>query len=148
MTAWVAIGVLDTLRQEAALYPTLETGGVLLGYWRDDDVVITTALGPGPDAQRGRTWFAPDQAWQLDQIATVYTESKRTVTYLGDWHTHPGGTPHPSRRDRRTMRAIKRSRLARQPRPLMAIIGPRHDDRPVLWRLIGRRIQVLNSQRF
>lgn len=143
MTAWVAASTLSTLALEARQYPDLETGGLLLGYWKDDEIVVASATGPGPNAQRGRTWFRPDQQWQTEDLARAYAASGRTMTYLGDWHTHPGGTAIPSRTDRRTMRAIKREAAARQSRPLMGIVAPEPDSLPVLWCLHARRRPVV-----
>lgn len=139
VTVWIAASALAVVAQEAAQYPGSETGGMLLGYWQQDDVVVTTASGPGPAAQRGRSWFCPDQEWQTDFLAGAYSASGRTITYLGDWHTHPGGGAEPSRRDRKTMRAVRREPAARQSRPLMAIVGPDPDNTPVLWCLLGWR---------
>lgn len=139
MTVWMAVSALAVVKKEAAQYPGSETGGMLLGYWQEDDVVVTCASGPGPVAQRGRTWFHPDQEWQTDYLARIYTATCRTITYLGDWHTHPGGSAKPSRTDRKTMRAVRREPAARQPRPLMAIVGPGSGSPPVLWCLLGWR---------
>jgi integrative and conjugative element protein (TIGR02256 family) len=139
--AWIAVQLAAQIAEEANSYELEETGGMLLGYWSGPgSVVITGTIGPGPEARRGRTWFLPDQRWQVAELADVYEASGRVTTYLGDWHTHPGGAPIPSRRDRRTLRAVRRSPAARAPQPLMLIIGPRADSRPFLWCLSrGRR---------
>lgn len=146
---WIARQLADDIARYAAAYPTLETGGMLLGYWAvgddagdssADEVVVVATIGPGPQAQRGRTWLRPDHDWQLRQLEDAYVQSGRTVTYLGDWHTHPGGAPVPSRRDRRTMRAVRRSSSARTPRPLMMIVGPEPSSAPVMWCLTAGRL--------
>jgi integrative and conjugative element protein (TIGR02256 family) len=139
VTAWMAASALALMAREAAQYPGSETGGMLLGYWQDNDVVLAYASGPGPAAQRGRTWFHPDQEWQTEYLARIYAASGRTITYLGDWHTHPGGSTKPSRTDRKTMRAVRRAPAARQSRPVMAIVAPDPDSSPVLWCLLGWR---------
>lgn len=144
----MASSALAQMAEEGARYPGVETGGILLGYWRGDVVVIAKASGPGPAAQRGSTWFRPDQKWQTDYIARTYADSSRTITYLGDWHTHPGGVPKPSRTDRKTMRAVRRKPAARQPRPLMAIVGPPdRDSTPALWCLQSWRRPTLLAYR-
>lgn len=138
--AWLADHVLADIRGEASRHARDETGGMLLGHWHDDDVVVAATIGPGPLARRGPTWLHPDHDWQLDELARVYSSSGRTTTYLGDWHTHPGGAPRPSRRDRRTLRAIRRAPQARAARPLMLILGPNMTDSPAMWCLLaGRR---------
>lgn len=149
VNVWIAASALVLVAKEAERYPGSETGGMLLGYWQGDIVVVTCASGPGSAAQRGRTWFRPDQDWQTEYLARIYAASGRTITYLGDWHTHPGGTAKPSRTDRKTMRAVRREPAARQPRPLMAIVAPGPDSSPVLWCLLGwRRPLVLPYRMF
>ena len=135
----MAASAMRLMALEAALYPDSETGGMLLGYWQGQEVVISKASKPGPAAQRGSTWFRPDHGWDTEHIAKVYASSGRTITYLGDWHTHPGATPTPSRTDRKTMKAVRREQAARQTRPLMVIVGPDPDSPPTLWCLLRRR---------
>lgn len=106
---------------------------MLLGYWAGVEVVVTDVVGPGPCAVHKPASFSPDHDWQLERLAETYTASGRVVTYLGDWHTHPGGAPAPSARDRRTMRRIRRSGRARQRRPLMVIVGPTPSSTPKVW---------------
>lgn len=147
--AWVARSVVGAVASEASRYPHEETGGILLGYWRAEDVVLTATIGAGPNARRGSTWLKPDQDWQLRELAEAYAASGRTITYVGDWHTHPGGAPTPSRRDRRTLRAVRRSTMARTRRPLMMIVGPDADSAPRLWCLLsGWRPVVLDPRWF
>ena len=108
---------------EADAWAPLETGGVLLGVADGANVWIDAVIGPGPAAIHRKASFTPDANYQQQQIATIYEASGRRVSYLGDWHTHPGSTPNLSWRDRRTLRAISRTVNARQPSPLMIVIG-------------------------
>jgi hypothetical protein len=43
--------------------------------------------------------------------------------YVGEWHSHPGGTPDPSSNDLREMQAISREVSYRCPKPIMIIAG-------------------------
>jgi integrative and conjugative element protein (TIGR02256 family) len=100
-----------------------ETGGVLLG-WRDaHNVVVEHVVGAGPAARHGRASFQPDASWQQARVAQLYEQSGRRLSYLGDWHTHPGGKPIPSRRDDRTLQHIASAAEARCPDPIMVIMG-------------------------
>jgi integrative and conjugative element protein (TIGR02256 family) len=120
---WVRPEALETLLAEARRWPLRETGGALLG-WRDaNSAVITHVLGPGPHAKHGWSHFEPDGAWQQREGERVYLESGRTVAYLGDWHTHPHGQPHPSQQDRETAELIAEDQRFRAPQPLYAIAG-------------------------
>lgn len=118
--------VLCEMEGEAARSAPDESGGVLLGYeGRDDPKALTVLLqiGPGPEAVHEPYRFEPDGAWQEGEIATAYEESGRIATYLGDWHSHPGGSSRPSGLDRATARKIARSSGARCPHPLMVILA-------------------------
>ncbi len=140
---WWAQDALDQAVAEADRTFPMETGGVLLG-WRASttEVIITDLVGPGPGAEHHRVWFRPDADWQQEQIDARYAHSGRTVTYLGDWHTHPNGSPVLSRKDLRTLRRISRHADARIPQPVMAVVagGPewrlavRQPRRPRGWR--------------
>lgn len=82
-----------------------EVGGWLLGYFDDERraIVLTHATPPSRgtpfsiriSGRHHRRFF--DQAWSA---------SSGHVTFLGDWHTHPGGPPTPSERDEEAMRQI------------------------------------------
>ena len=98
-----------------------ETGGWLLGYWAADvtAVVLTHATPPGP---RG----APDGVSISDQghaarFEEAWDRSGGHVTFLGDWHTHPGGVPLPSQIDRIAMKQLAENAAFDTPRPLIAI---------------------------
>jgi len=126
VTAWLSSDALDLMVNDADVWAPAETGGVLCGYWvTDQEVVISTAIGAGPNASHDTTGFEPDAEFQLHAIADVYERSGRHRTYLGDWHTHPAGGAALSGTDRATARRIARSRTARCPRPIMLLLsGP------------------------
>ena len=99
-----------------------ETGGVLMGYQAGGDIVVTTVIGPGPNAVHGGYSFVPDYEFQEIEIARVYKDSGRISVYLGDWHTHPDGLDRLSEPDRRTLKAISNYRDARIEKPVMAVL--------------------------
>jgi integrative and conjugative element protein (TIGR02256 family) len=136
---WLSTGADQTIREEAARHPLAETGGVLLGYYSPDgSMVVADATGPGAGALRTADSFHPDVAWQRAEIAARYAASGRINTYLGDWHTHPGGVPLLSPTDVRTLRRIARTAAARAPHPLMAILAPDADGSLAVWQHRGR----------
>jgi integrative and conjugative element protein (TIGR02256 family) len=125
--------VRDAILAEVGRWPKLETGGVLIGYWSEGEVVVTRALGPGPKAIHRSRSFLPDQRFQEDAIAESYRRSNRIETYLGDWHSHMSGTGRPSSMDIATMIRIARSSEARTTRPLMAIATPKATTALRIW---------------
>jgi integrative and conjugative element protein (TIGR02256 family) len=126
---WLPVSLLSALADEAQLHEPEETGGILVGHYTmaksngKRDAVITDVIGPGPEATRSRVSFEPDSAWQASELARIYAERDRRVSYLGDWHTHPTAQPNPSVRDLKTLEAIAAYSPARCPEPIMAILG-------------------------
>lgn len=137
----VAERALDAMLREAEARRPVETGGMLLGYLASgtdaETIVIESVIGPGPKAVHDKCRFEPDSTWQQRELAQAYASSGRITTYLGDWHTHPAGTPKPSRQDKRTARSIARAKSARAARPLMLILAPGKDG----WRYVVYRFE-------
>jgi len=123
LTVWWEAGPRDAILAEATRALPRETGGVLLGWSTATDVVISHQVGPGANAEHFRTRFLPDRDWQAEEIARIYERSGRTIAYLGDWHTHPGGEPFPSAMDMIALHRIAQDQEARCPRPVMGILG-------------------------
>lgn len=120
-----------------------ETGGILVGHYTHRnisgarDAVVTDVIGPGPRSTSTTVSFEPDSRWQAEELARIYELRDRRVVYLGDWHTHPGGTSTPSATDRRTLVSIARHAPARCPQPIMAILGNAGKDRKWSLRALG-----------
>jgi integrative and conjugative element protein (TIGR02256 family) len=121
-----------------------ETGGIVLGHDHGTHVAIREVVGPGPQASHARYAFRPDADWQAEQVATAW-HTDPTIEYLGDWHTHPGGTTRLSRLDHRTAQAIADAKQARQPAPVMIVLALGQDltSRVGAARLIDRRLTPL-----
>jgi integrative and conjugative element protein (TIGR02256 family) len=135
---WFERSALDKLYAEADRRFFVETGGALLGWRNERDAVVARVLGPGPRAKHGLSHFEPDGKWQVAKGRAIYAASGRTIAYLGDWHTHPRGHPHPSRQDCKTACEIASDQDFRAPEPLYAIAGRplRAFFRRSGWRLI------------
>jgi integrative and conjugative element protein (TIGR02256 family) len=111
---WCAGAVLESLRTLAGEHSPLETGGCLAGYYArgTEDVVVTHAIGPGPRALHRRTEFVADRAFHDEVLALLWEGSQGKIRYIGDWHTHPGGSPQLSSLDRAFMRHAAKSQDA------------------------------------
>lgn len=120
-SCWIGERALGDLLIEARAWPRRETGGALLGWREGEDAVVARVLGPGPLARHGYRSFEPDGEWQQREGERLYRESGRRVAYLGDWHTHPLGSPKPSPQDLKTVAAIAADDAFRAPEPLYAI---------------------------
>jgi integrative and conjugative element protein (TIGR02256 family) len=119
------LAVLEEMEAEARRRFPKESGGVLLGYRYPsgrEPTRVVRQIGPGPKAMHRRHRFEPDGKWQDEEIARAYEASGRTLTYLGDWHSHPGGGGRPSGLDRSTARTIAEFKAARASQPLFMIL--------------------------
>lgn len=149
---FLPVTVISEMELLAESHEPRETGGALLGYCDRDDphlLQIVRQVGPGPRAVHACDRFEPDGEWQYAQIAEAYGQSGRVVTYLGDWHSHPGGSARPSRIDHRTARRVARTRQARTRHPLMLILWGPPKSRVVAayqWRWYWlRAVNVVNA---
>jgi len=122
---WLPRDLLRELCTQAERERPSETGGMLLGWRVGDEIAIVSAIAAGPGAKHTRESFEADGPWQQEQLAAAYEESGRTVTYLGDWHSHPRGPARPSARDRQTAALVAGCADARAPEPLTVILHRR-----------------------
>jgi len=100
-------------------------------------------IGPGPRAKHGRATFEPDYDFQEDEIAKAYASSGENLEYLGDWHSHPDGSFHPSETDVRVLRKIAGHAAARCQNPVMFILSGGPQWAASAWRLEnGRCIEI------
>ena len=98
---------IDFLRQHVQLGPAPETGGVLAGFLRVDDVwVISHPMQPSPRNRAGRYWLRRHRGDAQKFVEKVYKASGGIVNYLGEWHTHPEPTPSPSVEDRKMLQDL------------------------------------------
>jgi integrative and conjugative element protein (TIGR02256 family) len=119
--AYAAADVVDKLRSLPRR--PWEVGGWLLGYWTADRtaVMVTHATPPGP---RGTPWGVRiSAAGHRPRFDEAWEASGGLVTFLGDWHTHPGGPARPSDRDRRAAQLLATDLDFRTPTPVIAIVA-------------------------
>jgi integrative and conjugative element protein (TIGR02256 family) len=101
-----------------------ETGGVLLGHWVEGrQAVVSHMIGPGPRAKHSYSTFEPDYQFQEAEIVKICGSVDAGCDYLGDWHSHPRGSPHPSARDVRVLQSIASYAAARCKDPVMCIVS-------------------------
>jgi integrative and conjugative element protein (TIGR02256 family) len=121
---WCAAAVLESFWTLAAEHSPLETGGCLAGYYArgTDDVVVTHVIGPGLGATHNRTEFLADRAFHDEVLAVLWETSQGRIRYVGDWHTHPGGSPQLSSLDMAFMKHAAKSQEAFLKYSLVAIV--------------------------
>lgn len=102
-----------------------ESGGILVGSVHGQHMLIERATVPTAWDKRFRYLFER-MPYGHDAIAlSLWTASKGTIRYLGEWHTHPEDHPTPSCLDRSEWNRLSRQR--RDKRPLLAVIVGRQN---------------------
>lgn len=82
------------IRRECLRYPHTETGGILVGKFDSENVIVPFAIGSGPFARRSLVQFKPDVEWQQERLDRYY--EKFDINYVGSFHRHPGSLSRPS----------------------------------------------------
>ncbi len=97
----------ELIRQEAALYREVETGGILMGpAGSATEIRVTHASGPGVNAVHTPTYFLRDTEYCARVLKEHY--DKFGVDYIGEWHSHVDLLRVPSPGDLLTLAGIMR----------------------------------------
>lgn len=108
-----------------------ETGGILLGHQHTDGhLTVNEACDPGPLARQTPVSFQRDHGHARDLSARAYARDRSV--WLGDWHTHPAGPPHPSELDLASYAELVADRTTGFDAFLSIIVIPTRPD-PLLW---------------
>src|SRR6478672_9530103 len=111
-----------------------ETGGILIGFRTEDQVVVTRAIVVADEGSSRRSYVRRERRAQ--RALTHVLESAPSVAgYIGEWHTHPADQP-PSRTDIESLEQIAAAASdlvalivlpfeAGEPRPPHAYVGAR-----------------------
>lgn len=150
---WLPKHVSQQMQQDYHRAFPLETGGILLGYRAVangvESWVITAASNAGPKATHRHTTYTPDYRHDKRIARDHYQDTAGQEYYIGDWHTHPAGSPATSRQDRWALRSIAGRADHLSNRGLMLIMGVEGANRALLckahtmtrlpfWRGVGR----------
>jgi Prokaryotic E2 family A/ThiF family/Prokaryotic homologs of the JAB domain len=79
----------------------VETGGILFGHTDEflKIIWVDEISGPPPDSIQSATAFVCGTAGVSEMNAEKIKRTKKSVAFVGMWHTHPGGMPLPSDTD-------------------------------------------------
>lgn len=100
---------LERIRDEttAARTAGVETGGVLFGTRTpNDELLVSRATGPGPNAEHHAAQFSPDTEHAQQLLDRLRAD--RDVVWIGTWHKHPAHMNSLSEGDVRQMREFVR----------------------------------------
>lgn len=73
-----------------------EAGGIFVGEYRGEDLIIVSSTSPGLLDKRSRNRFKRRSPHHNTVAISAWWASKRIQTFTGDWHTHPEDHPTPS----------------------------------------------------
>jgi integrative and conjugative element protein (TIGR02256 family) len=82
-----------------------EIGGTLVGSFSEDFKMayIKKVLGVKGKVKNSPTSFYRPPDCEDNQLSILYNESKGSIHYLGEWHSHPNNPPLPSHRDLKSL---------------------------------------------
>lgn len=102
----------------------IETGGMMLGAFDDACLIlhIDRAIGPPPDSVLSASFFDHGVVGTQDLVDHRREVTHNRQSFVGLWHSHPGGAASPSSTDDEGMwRLVNRERVGK--RALMVILG-------------------------
>lgn len=113
--------VLKVFSTEIDKSKSLETGGVLVGFFENNVINICNASPPGPKADHEEIFFQADPDFVDMFIDMEHANSGGKYSYLGEWHSHPQIKPVPSVIDLNSIEEI--ASTARNNFTILLIIG-------------------------
>lgn len=100
----VTAEAMEFIKHTAAVSPTVETGGILMGFHNGADIKVVKATDAGPGARRSSCGFLRDSEYCQKILNEEFKRSG--ADYVGEWHTHVIDLPRPSGGDLTTLAAI------------------------------------------
>lgn len=114
--------VLQEFRVRCDAAGALETGGLLLGRYLDEQSALVTSIsGPPPDSVQQPMTFTRGTEGVDTWLHQQQMEHGRY--YLGEWHFHPDGSTTPSPTDKQQMKSIARNPDYNCPEPILVVAG-------------------------
>lgn len=89
-----------------------EAGGILIGSYRGAHIQIVECTTPLFRDRRSRMHFNRRDKGHQRVALDRWLTSKNTLTFVGEWHTHPESHPSPSSIDRQTWKHVARKNKA------------------------------------
>ncbi|WP_442972238.1 Mov34/MPN/PAD-1 family protein [Rhodococcus sp. WAY2] len=81
-----------------------ETGGILIGFRTEDQIVVTRAIVIADERSTRRAYLRRERRAQL-ALTSILASAHSVIGYVGEWHTHPADQP-PSHTDIESLKQI------------------------------------------
>lgn len=115
---------LDNMIKNITNSGDLETGGILIGYKDENNIVsLLISTGPGPKAVRKSNWFERDVEYCQRILDEEFEKDSKKHRYIGEWHYHPNLNNYPSNQDLISLSAIASSKNYVVDEPIMLIFS-------------------------
>jgi integrative and conjugative element protein (TIGR02256 family) len=118
-----------------------EQGGLLLGYRKESALQITSYTLPQKWDYATPFLFKRNTRGHKKLAHDEWRRSGKTVDWLGEWHTHPGGTATPSITDRRSWQRLVRHTK----KPMTFLIFSDHEMYAGLQQLVPASLRQLDK---
>ena len=108
-------------------YPN-EVGSMLLGHYSFDGymALITETLPVPKDSCCSKGNFSRGAKGVWNKLLSIFKTSHGKQHYIGEWHSHPNGSPHPSSLDDKILKKIATDIKVGCPEMVLMIIGRRY----------------------
>lgn len=102
-----------------------EVGTALVGTYSDDgwEATIKDVAPLTTDSKSACSTFTRGSVGLREHFETLFSASNGRTHYVGEWHSHPNGTPEPSLVDDQSMFEIASDPSERCPHCILVIVG-------------------------
>ena len=116
-TAQLNDSAITAIQEAAGRAAPKETGGILLGWWEEKNIVIDIAVEVVDHEATGNSWVRRQTEAQRVLDVELAKSGNPILGYVGDWHCHPA----PVGASRRDLDSLAESSM-QYPNPLALIV--------------------------
>jgi integrative and conjugative element protein (TIGR02256 family) len=129
----------------AKRYAPIEVGTSLIGRYADNGWrAIVVGLAPlATDSKGSRNEFYRGVKGLRQFYRKLFKRFHRQRHYVGEWHSHPNGSPSPSTTDRVNQNAVAADHQTDCPEAILIILGGQLSSKPALGVFIESRTRGL-----
>jgi len=124
-TVSISLSCLARMIEMTAAHHPHEIGTSLVGSYSDDgfDALVSDMAPLSPDSMSSQSTFVRGTKGLRAFFSRVWVAFAGNRFYVGEWHSHPNGSPVPSRLDDSNQLAISRDRKTNCPESILIIVG-------------------------
>ncbi|CAG0954407.1 desampylase [Flavobacteriales bacterium] len=112
----------DICKQVDKFYPN-ECGGIFVGKITDDSTATIEKMILPKKFRSTPVYFVRLTGFINKWLKDIFKKHNGDVIYLGEWHSHPNGSSHPSGTDIKAMKEIASNPDIRIQTPILLIVG-------------------------